>query len=81
MKPGDYAWITLAVGVAAYEIGAALHRDGELLSEACDRYRSRHPAIINTAVIYLAGHLTRIWPRRIDPLSAASNLAGRRYAR
>lgn len=68
MKSGDYAWISLAVGVAAYELGAALHRDGELLSEACDRYRRRHPVITYTTIAYLAGHLTRVWPRRADPL-------------
>lgn len=68
MKPGDYAWITLAVGVAAYELAAALDDGGELLSEACDRYRTNHPVITYGGIIYLAGHLTRIWPQRIDPL-------------
>lgn len=68
MKSGDYGWIALAVGVAAYEIGAAIHRDGELLSEACDRYRAAHPAITYGGITYLAGHLARIWPRHLDPL-------------
>lgn len=68
MRSGDYAWIGIAIGVAAYELSAALHRDGELLSEACDRYRLRHPVAVNVAVVYLAGHLTRRWPQRFDPL-------------
>lgn len=68
MKPGDYAWITIAVGIGAYEIGAALHRDGELLSEACDRYRRDHPVITYLGIAYLAGHLARVWPQRVDPL-------------
>lgn len=75
MKSGDYAWIALAAGVAAYELGAALHRDGELLSEACDRYRRRHPVITYTTIAYFAGHLARVWPHRIDPLHIIAGMA------
>lgn len=74
MKPGDRAWITLAVGVIAYE--AACPR-GELLSEACDRYRRRRPVTTYTVIVYLACHLTRVWPRRIDPLTQLTNRLGR----
>lgn len=79
MRSGDYAWLGIAIGVAAYEIGAALHRDGELLSEACDRYRRKHPAITYGTITYLAGHLTRVWPRRLDPLGLIANI-GRQVA-
>lgn len=67
MRPADKAWIALAVGVAAYELTAALRR-WELLSEAADRYRRRNPILTHTTVLYLAGHLLRRWPQRFDPL-------------
>lgn len=72
MKTGDYAWLTLAAGVTAYEIAAALHPHTELLSEAVDRYRGARPIATYAAVVYLAGHLTRVWPQRWDPLSRIS---------
>lgn len=65
MKHGDAAWSTLAAGVLVYELTAPA---GELLSEAMDRYRSRHPAVVGITVVYVAAHLLRIWPKRIDPL-------------
>lgn len=67
MKHGDWAWLTLAAGVAAYEAYAALH-DAELLSEACDRYRHRHPVLTLTMIFYLAAHLSRALPKQFDPL-------------
>lgn len=68
MRSGDYAWLALVLGVTAYEIKAALDGGGELLSEACDRYRHAHPIITTTTIVYVAGHLARVWPRRVDPL-------------
>lgn len=68
MRPADRAWLILAVAVTLYEIAAA-RRDWELLSEAADRHRARHPLIVHTAAVYLSGHLTRRWPRRLDPLT------------
>jgi hypothetical protein len=65
MRPADYAWLTLAVAVIAYE---AASPPGELLSEAVDRYRHRHPIITHAAILYVAAHLLRRWPQRIDPL-------------
>lgn len=65
MKHSDAAWVTLAVGVLTYEIAAP---PGQLLSEAVDRYRGRHPVIIAGVIVYLAAHLLRIVPTRIDPL-------------
>ena len=65
MRAGDYAWVALAVSVAVYEW---LAPPNELMSQACDRYRSRRPIATYTAIVYLAAHLGRVWPRRIDPL-------------
>lgn len=69
MKPADWAWLAIAGGVLAYEAQASRNRhDWELLSEACDRYRQRHPVITNTTICYLALHLMRVLPGRVDPL-------------
>jgi len=67
MRHGDWAWLALAGGVCAYEAYAA-YSNAELLSEACDRYRQRHPVLTRAVIVYLAGHLTRTVPQRIDPL-------------
>ena len=68
MRPGDYAWLALAAAVLGYEIAAATRRDWDLLSEAADRYLAGHPVITHLTVVYLAGHQTRRWPARVDPL-------------
>jgi hypothetical protein len=68
MRAADWAWIAVAATVVSYEAFAAGRRDHELLSEAMDRYRRHHPVAVNSAIFYLAGHLSRVWPRRIDPL-------------
>lgn len=65
MRHGDYAWAAIAAGVLAYEAAAP---KGELLSEACHRYRERHPILTNTVVCYLALHLLRAFPPKVDPL-------------
>lgn len=75
MKHGDAAWITLAVGVFVYEVTAP---PNQLLSEAMDRYRHRHPIVSSLAVIYVASHLLRIWPAPIDPLHQIATRIGRR---
>ena len=78
MKPADWAWAGLAAGVLGYEAWASSRRhDWELLSEACDRYRTRHPLIVYGVVGYLAAHLTRLLPRRLDPLAILSARLGR----
>ena len=68
MNPADIAWLALAAAVLGYEISAATRRDWELLSEAADRYRAGHPVLTHLTVFYLAAHLTRLMPKRIDPL-------------
>lgn len=65
MRHGDAAWIAIAVGVLAYEIAAPR---GELLSEAVDRYRRRHPILTNGIICYVAAHLMRKLPPRADLL-------------
>jgi hypothetical protein len=65
MKHGDVAWLAIAAGIALYEVAAP---KGELLSEAVDRYRYKHPFVTNGVIAYLSLHLLRQWPKRMDPL-------------
>jgi hypothetical protein len=74
MKHGDAAWAALALGVLLYECFAP---PGQLMSEACDKYRIRHPILTNTVIVFLAGHLLRVWPRPIDPLHQLAVRANR----
>ena len=67
-KHADWAWLILAGVVVGYEIAATTRRDWELLSEAADRYRAGHPVATHLTVLYLAGHLLRRWPAKLDPL-------------
>lgn len=76
MKPGDSAWITLAVGVVAYEVAATI-KGWDLLSQACDNYRRTNPILTYTVLAYIPLHLTRVWPQRIDPLTQLANRLGR----
>lgn len=76
MRPADAAWGALATGVLAYEIRAG-RRGWELLSEAVDRYRRRHPLGTDLLIVYLAGHLLRRWPARLDPLTRLAGWLGR----
>lgn len=76
MRAADYAWAVLAAGVTAYEVHAS-RRDWELLSEACDRYRERHPVLTRLVIVYLAAHLTRTIPGRVDPLHQLAVRLGR----
>lgn len=65
MRAGDKAWLVLGTGIAAWEIGAA---DGELLSEAADRWMVSHPWITRAAVAAVGLHLCNALPDRFDPL-------------
>lgn len=78
MRPADAAWLALFAAVTAYEIAAVGRHEWELLSEAVDRYRRRHPVLVPVTVCYLAGHLTRTWPARIDPLHRLAGVCGER---
>jgi len=75
MRPADKAWIVVLFGVVVYEVLAALKR-WELLSEAADRYRHHRPLSTHVVVLYLAGHLLRRWPSRIDPLHQIAERLG-----
>jgi hypothetical protein len=68
LRAGDWAWLGLATAAVAYEAAASSRRDWELLSEACDRYRTRRPVVVSATIVYLAAHLVRLVPRPIDPL-------------
>lgn len=70
-RPADRAWITLAAGILTWEI---LAPDGELLSEAVDRYRRRHPWLTATVITYISAHLLRVVPRHVDPLHRLASL-------
>jgi hypothetical protein len=65
VKHADIAWVALAAGIIIYEAAAPAD---QLLSQAVDRYRARHHFITNGVIFYIAMHLLRQWPRRIDPL-------------
>jgi hypothetical protein len=66
VRAGDWAWLVLFSGVAAYE---AFSPPGELMSEAADRARATHPILTDLAIVYVAAHLLRRWPSRVDPLT------------
>lgn len=68
MRPADRAWLGLAAAVTVYEVAACRRPGWELLSQAADRHRARHPVAVHLAAVYLAAHLTRRWPARLDPL-------------
>lgn len=74
MKPGDRAWATLAAGVIAYE---AFAPKGELLSESYDRFRRAHPILAYAVLLYVATHLSRLIPNRVDPLTQLAVRLGR----
>lgn len=74
MKPGDWAWVSLGTGIFIYEIACPR---GELLSEACDRYRNAHPLLTYAGIIYVAAHLARIIPEQVDPLTRLADWLGR----
>ncbi len=68
MQAADKAWVAVAAGVTAYEVVAA-RRGWALLSEAVDDYREAHPVITDLVIVYVAAHLLRAWPARVDPLT------------
>ncbi|MGB0877559.1 MAG: DUF7427 family protein [Mycobacterium sp.] len=71
MRAGDRAWLTLGVAIAAYEWRAV---DGELLSEAADRWIARHPWLVRLAVFMVASHVANVSPQWCDPLHWAFRL-------
>lgn len=74
MRHGDWAWLTILMFVVSYELACPR---GELLSQAVDGYRASHPVLVWVTVLYLAGHLLRVWPATVDPLSILWSWLGR----
>ena len=72
MKPADWAWATIGIGVLAYEAVAA-RKEWDLLSEAVDKYRAAHPWLTVGLVGYLAAHLIRLIPKPLDPLHVVAS--------
>lgn len=64
-RPADKAWLALAGLIVTWEI---MSPEGELLSEAVDRYRHHHPFVTNAAILVVSLHLLRAIPSRWDPL-------------
>ena len=73
MRSGDAAWLALAAGICVYEAAAAAKR-AEFMTHACDRDRAAPPLPTYTVIAYLAGHLARVWPKRLDPLARLADL-------
>lgn len=61
--------ITLIAGIAfAHEMRCIRHRKPEeLITRVIYRWRRKHPLIVSSLTLYLAGHLLEVWAR--DPLS------------
>jgi len=56
----------MAGGIIAWDIACPR---GEMLSDASARYTKSHPLLWGGTVVYIAGHLIHIWPKRYDLLS------------
>lgn len=67
LRQGDLGWLALVAGVIAYELKAD---DGELLSEAVDRYLVRRPVLTTAIIVMTAAHLANAIPERLDPYTA-----------
>lgn len=72
---GEHAWIALALFVIGYD---AVATDGELLSEAVDRFIEKRPGITRLIVAIVAAHLLNLIPDRFDPMHRAAQTT-RRY--
>ena len=62
MRPADRAWLTLAVGVGAYDLCCA---PGETLSEGADRYPRW---LVVPGATLIAAHVANLIPARLDPI-------------
>lgn len=64
LKPSDYAWLALVIGITAYE---AIASDGELMSHGARRYMAAHPVLWRVVVVSTAAHLLSLLPPWADP--------------
>lgn len=64
-------WAEIITDIVAYEMHHA--NDGELLSEACDRWVERHPVAARVCIIsgglLLTAHLANLIHPHYDPVS------------
>ncbi|AXH67902.1 hypothetical protein SEA_CHASER_96 [Mycobacterium phage Chaser] len=65
MKPSDFAWLALAIGIISYEVAAP---PGELMSEGWDRYLQRFPVTARVFPLLLTLHVINALPDRYDPV-------------
>jgi hypothetical protein len=68
MRYSTKAWIGLGAYVVATEVCAP---DGELLSQAVDRWLDKHPGrtVAALTIVGTALHLLNLFPERYDPLA------------
>lgn len=64
LKPSDYAWLALAVGITVYE---AVAGDEELMTHGARRYMAAHPVLWRAVVLSTAAHLLSLLPSWADP--------------
>lgn len=64
----------LAAGVAVWDVIAPR---GEMLSDASARYTKTAPLLWGTTVVYVAGHLIHVWPKKYDLLSVIATAFNR----
>jgi hypothetical protein len=67
LTPSDYAWIVLVIGIVVYELFA---KDGELMSEASNRYCSTPGLrgwLARLFIFATAAHIAHVVPNRVDP--------------
>lgn len=62
-----HAWAAIGIGVLAYNATA---KDGELLSEQCDRWLVVHPVATRVIVTMVALHLINAVPSKYDAIHA-----------
>lgn len=65
MRPSDWAWIALGLGVLIWDVACA---DGEMLSEASARYAKSHPVVAYAVIGSVAAHLVNRIPKQLDPI-------------
>lgn len=69
---GEMAWVAMTLGIVAYELCAP---DGQLLSEAVDRFLVSHPILTRVVVISVAAHLLNVLPNEVDPIHRIATLS------
>ncbi len=77
MRAGDRAWIILGCGVVAWELRCP---EGELLSEAADRWVEHHPWLVRAVAFMLAAHVSNSVNPRYDLIHQLFRLRNHRRA-